>query len=484
MLGLKEGSPVDMLRQFAVHLGADMEEEFQAAKLILDNDRGRGTITVYEPFPGLTAWVYHINFKTDFVIDLEFSDNGPFYFGYPMNGHQLQKFPNDKEYRKIEQKRNFIILGKLGDRSEFVIPANEDFSCCYLILDPWALDNSGVPIRKQLAKSLLNILHDIGKERPYRYFGDIDLNTGKFASIIVNNKRTDVVGRLLTEGAILNLLAGQIEAYNLSKSHTTAMPDIGSAELIRITKIGDYVTANIGMKVNIPDICDALGINAKKLQAGVRLLYGHSVARYVQNLKLEASKELIHNTDLKIYEISNEVGFTSKSYFSRLFEQRFGIFPGKYRTSLSNSDLFFEISYRSMAQREIKEADIADLIGMARESNIKYGVTGCLIFYGNVFFQLMEGPKGSVIQLYENIKKDIRHFDIITLHRGTKVYRDFGQWDMALLSDAKILNISYEGDIKQLDLSHFMTDIEGQTLMSKNLWNRVRSHIKVGKGSQ
>ena len=213
----------------------------------------------------------------------------------------------------------------------------------------------------------------------------------------------------------------------------------------------------------------------------MQLLYGCSVAQYVQNFRLEMSKELIHGTDLKISEISGRVGISSKSYFSRIFKERFGILPKNYMSSFSKADIFFEVSYRSMARRDITKKDVEKMISLSRERNKKSGVTGCLIYHENIFFQIMEGPKKSVLRLYENIKKDNRHFDVLTIHQGTKLFRDFGDWNMALFSEEHLLNISYQGSTEQLDLNHIMLDIEGQTLLSKNLWRKVLLQIKVRK---
>lgn len=483
MLGLQEGSPLEMLRQFAVHLDGDMEESFQAAKMVLDNNRGHGTITLYETYGGLTAWVYNIKFEEDCVIDFEFAREGSFYFGYPVAGQQLQKFPKDKNHKKIRQGQNFMLIGEPGERTEFVIPSGNTFKCCYLIVDVDELTGSKVVTRQHLAKDLIKLLKDTRSNRPYSHFGDIDLKTGVFAETIVENRRTDTVGRLLTKGAIASMLASQMEAYSLDRGPESAYPYLSSSELRQISKIGDYVTANIRRDVTLPGISKVLKMNQKKLQSGVRALYGYSVGRYVQNLRLEIGKELIHDTDMKIAEICWEIGISSKSYFSKIFKERFEILPNDYKKSFSKADLFFEVSYRSKARQNLSANQIEDIVNVARKQNGKFGITGCLIYYKGVFFQMMEGPKRDVMRLYGNIKTDQRHFDVMTIHKGTKVFRDFELWDMALLSDKKILNISYQDHSAQLDLGHLMKDIEGQTLLSKSLWSRVRSQIKVSKPS-
>jgi transcriptional regulator GlxA family with amidase domain len=58
---------------------------------------------------------------------------------------------------------------------------------------------------------------------------------------------------------------------------------------------------------------------------GVRPLH------YLQDLRIEAAKQLLENSDMQIDEILYEVGYEDLSSFSRLFQQRTGLTPSGYR---------------------------------------------------------------------------------------------------------------------------------------------------------
>ncbi len=482
MLGLKESSPIDMLRKFSVYLDADLLEDYGAARMILDNEKGSGSINVYELFPGLVSWVYDINFSSDLVIDFEFSDNKPFYFSYVTSGYQLQKFPEEEEFKKIKRSQNFILISEPGNKSEFVIPNNKHFKCCYLIINPKLLGTTNSNnISRQLKSNLANILDPNEKDRPYRYLGDIDTRTGTFAEIIIDNKRTDLVGRLLTEAGVLNMLASQIEAHDHDSKTDSFQPSLSKEELSKITELGDYIRENIGNKLTISELSRKVGIPIRKLQEGTRFLYGYSTNQYITNLRLEFAKELIQSTDLSISEVCYRVGYTSRSYFSNLFSNRFGMLPRDYKNSFFQDDLMFEVSYRSMAYSEIKNSDVKDILLAARTHNKQNNITGSLIYHRKVFFQLIEGPKKNVLKLYDKIKKDDRHSDVVTMWKGAKPSRDFKMWSMAMISDDDVLNISYEGTTEKLSLGHLMGDIDDKSLASKNLWRKVRNVIKASK---
>jgi transcriptional regulator GlxA family with amidase domain len=58
---------------------------------------------------------------------------------------------------------------------------------------------------------------------------------------------------------------------------------------------------------------------------------GVSPLRYHLNLRIMRSRELLLTSDKSINEISDELGFTSVYYFSRLFKNKTGLSPTKFR---------------------------------------------------------------------------------------------------------------------------------------------------------
>ena len=478
MIDLKEGSPLAMLKQFANHLDADLHEDYGAGKLVFDNSRGSGHITLYELFPGLTAWIYNISLNEQLTIDMKFSKDKPYYFGYNISGHQLHKFPGESEYQKFMQGQDFILISEPGSGSEFVIPPMEDYKCCYLILNPVLLGNSSLETRQDLRNSLVEMFENVGGERPYRYLGNIDLKAGRYAEILVDNVRTDVVGRLLTEGAISNMLATQIKAHDLDVNTSNFLPDLTKKELARVAKVGDYIQDNISSDTSVKTLSAHTRISPKKLQAGVRFLYGCSVNDLVTGIRMEIARELMHSAEMSVSEICFLVGISSRSYFSTMFRKRFGVLPSDYNKNFTHEDLYYEICYRSFAKEGITDAEVEDILQTSRRNNEKYAITGCLIYHEGVFFQLFEGSKDVVLNLYENILKDERNFDLMIMWKGFKAQRDFALWDMALITDKRNLKISYQGSSKELNLKHLMGDFEEQLFTSHNLWRKVRHLIK------
>lgn len=59
---------------------------------------------------------------------------------------------------------------------------------------------------------------------------------------------------------------------------------------------------------------------------------GKTISTYVDNLRIEKSKQLLKTTNLPIKDILPQIGYYDNSSFTRKFKQMTGITPGKYRT--------------------------------------------------------------------------------------------------------------------------------------------------------
>ena len=61
---------------------------------------------------------------------------------------------------------------------------------------------------------------------------------------------------------------------------------------------------------------------------------GETITHYTQNLKIEASIELLKDDSLSINEIAERFGFCDQFYFSKVFKSYVCMSPMQYRKSL------------------------------------------------------------------------------------------------------------------------------------------------------
>lgn len=109
---------------------------------------------------------------------------------------------------------------------------------------------------------------------------------------------------------------------------------------------------------------------------------------------------------------------------------------------LNNERCFmFQIAYMSFMSKNFdpKNKDLVEsILHTARENNARLGVTGMLIFQDGVFFQLLEGEKDVVLNLYGRICSDLRHQFQRVLVKQESNSRVFGNWSMGFHDSSKL----------------------------------------------
>ncbi len=73
----------------------------------------------------------------------------------------------------------------------------------------------------------------------------------------------------------------------------------------------------------------------------------------------------------------------------------------------------YAICYVSTASEDVEIEEIKDLLDKTAQYNNKHDIRGVFLYAEGNFFQILEGEKDLVEELFEEIKKDDRHKNII-----------------------------------------------------------------------
>ena len=95
-----------------------------------------------------------------------------------------------------------------------------------------------------------------------------------------------------------------------------------------------YVKNHFRENIPLGKLAKQYGYNTNYLRSKFRQLTGKTYVSFVNDERLTYSYRLIELTDLPISEISDSAGYTSLSYFSRIFKAKYGISPIDLRHSL------------------------------------------------------------------------------------------------------------------------------------------------------
>ncbi|WP_435170608.1 response regulator transcription factor [Paenibacillus glycanilyticus] len=98
-----------------------------------------------------------------------------------------------------------------------------------------------------------------------------------------------------------------------------------------IKSIIKYLESNSSKDITLNDAASMVGLSTNYFSNLFSQQTGISFIMYLNHLRLESAKEKLETTDLPISEIALICGFNDEAYFSRLFRDKIGISPTKWR---------------------------------------------------------------------------------------------------------------------------------------------------------
>lgn len=140
---------------------------------------------------------------------------------------------------------------------------------------------------------------------------------------------TSGIGRNLAVEYLVGLLAVHVARMvqkHMKTSKTSASQRLMEGFVNQLEK--DFRSAR-----TLAEYARDLGVTPTHLTRVCQQVNGKSASRLIQERVLSEARMMLINTDHKILEISNHLGFSSPAYFTRLFSLKLGQTPKKFRQS-------------------------------------------------------------------------------------------------------------------------------------------------------
>lgn len=116
-----------------------------------------------------------------------------------------------------------------------------------------------------------------------------------------------------------------------SQGKTMKTIRLSRTDLCCIDQALEYITKHYTEKISADQLSMEVGLSKEKLQAGLQILKGHTLARYIQQVRLDKAKEILTNTNDPVKAVADAAGFVNESHFCKVFKKIHFISPVQYR---------------------------------------------------------------------------------------------------------------------------------------------------------
>jgi AraC-like DNA-binding protein len=324
----------DLLRGFKENLNGTLEEQWGERMVTFDNALGKGLIRSIEFDWGISLFDLDLTFFEDMKLTIKSKSIAPLEFIFISKGGFTYKEGHLGEKMEMEQFQNIIISPKRFQEKNFIFPSNKELKVNIIrIFKKEYLKKKNNNI-SHLNELLLSIFKDDKNSLPYVHRGSYSLKIANEVKELENVYESGIMRTLSIEGRIYLILSLQLLEHHNFETKECIKESLSKEDIKKINILSEYIIDNISGTISIEVLSRKSGLTPKKLQLGFKLLFSKTVNEYIRQLKLELSRDYLKNTDLTISEIVYLIGIKSRSYFSKIFQEAYGILPTDYRKYL------------------------------------------------------------------------------------------------------------------------------------------------------
>lgn len=99
----------------------------------------------------------------------------------------------------------------------------------------------------------------------------------------------------------------------------------------KIKQAVDYVQENYSKNLNMAVVSNYISMNYSLFSYSFKQYTGSNFVTYLKKLRMEEAKKLLADTDMRVIEISQKVGYDNEKHFMKMFKGTYGVSPSEYR---------------------------------------------------------------------------------------------------------------------------------------------------------
>jgi len=318
--------------ELTLNVGGKVTFDLDEYTLEVNNSFAKGSITGASFNDDISYVQFDMTFSADVRMNILNLKSSPVYFAYCSKGTLSHSFGITGEERKLKTFQTAILSSKQDQEHVLFFEKDKKTKFTLIIVGTQETANQTHSLNENVRETFFgkNTVED------FFYIGSYNLRIAEKIEQLNAVNQSGIVRNLLKEGILRIILAMEIQQHTDDLIAATKDTNcLTLREMEEIKELSEAIKANPEEPFTIKSLSKKSGLSPNKLQEGFKMIHNRTVNDYITHMRVLKAEILIRTSDLNISEIVYCIGFTSRSYFSKIFKQKFNCSPKEYKFNLN-----------------------------------------------------------------------------------------------------------------------------------------------------
>lgn len=328
----------DILENLSKQYKTPLKNDAGEYTLELPENLGQGFIRGTSFSSGVGLIEYHVTFYIDMAIHFSVNDTHPLKFIFCTEGKVDHAFEENMEIHTIDTYQNIIVSSSGHNGHVLFFKANETAHVTSLEIIRAEFKKRNNYDFKGLDPKLARLFKDEVARELFFYQGNYSIHSADIVEAITNKEHTGFLRSIYLEGKAFEMLSKQISQYQEDQQEGGSNITLRRNDVEKVKKAVKLINEDLSNNYSVDHLAKEVGTNVNKLQEGFKYMFNLTVNKYVQQVKLEAAKDMLESSEYNISQIVSQIGLNNRSYFSKIFKEKYGVSPKYFLHQKSTDD--------------------------------------------------------------------------------------------------------------------------------------------------
>lgn len=234
---------------------------------------------------------------------------------------ELEQLYYDLPYAKIPGDRKKADIASLLERAVAAASEYNYARFMEVLTSVFAFFSHTKPPAAEVKKIMSQMIYDLISKNP-KYIQPI--SSSKFTEY-------DIFDQIETAASLSILQKNIFSSVNHYIEQLLCTLTDREDRIIRQAK--EYIKSNYNDNISLDDIAAHVFLHSNYFSSLFKAKTGTTYRHYLRNFRIEKAKQLMLETDMRVYEIAQAVGYNDSAHFVRAFKEITGISPSEFKKS-------------------------------------------------------------------------------------------------------------------------------------------------------